>query len=111
MPTVPTCWLLSCQQFFFWGIDAYYLREERLFRALYDACWMGTAICQGLLDGSDVGSQQSSALAVHVFRADRVDVLRALHSRHRRRRELNTLTLDRYGLTRCTTLRFCIATT
>ena len=26
----------------FWGLDAYYLRQERLFRKLYDAVWKGT---------------------------------------------------------------------
>jgi hypothetical protein len=50
--------------FCFWGLDAYYLRQERLFRALYDQVRSGRATVA--LFGMDTASADSSVDSVAV---------------------------------------------
>ena len=48
----------------FWGLDAYYLREERLFRKLYDAVRTGTTV------GNPPAVIPPFSMSTHPFTAD-----------------------------------------
>ena len=57
-------WLAFVPAFSFWGLDAYYLLQERLFRKLYDAVRSGEKVEPFSMDCSDYISKVDSWLKI-----------------------------------------------